>query len=201
MNNINLNRINIQTINLDGEVTQQELFDSNGLIKEELLPISIDRFLSLWDCTIGKPTSEPSVIPYTYQTGDYYRVSQVAPVNLIPSGSSYTGQPSTTTYSGAISVGDIFYFDGTVWMLQRNPSSDKVYDVQKHDGTSIVINGIAKLPLLGTASEHDASDFITSATLPSLATKQEVYVLEDRVQVLEDLGFEYDEQGYLCQNI
>lgn len=33
------------------------------------------RFLSLWDCSTGLATTEPTVNPYTYKTGDYFIVS------------------------------------------------------------------------------------------------------------------------------
>lgn len=38
---------------------------------------NIGRFLSIWNATIGKPTTDPTTIPYTYRTGDYYRVGVV----------------------------------------------------------------------------------------------------------------------------
>lgn len=33
---------------------------------------AIGRFLSIWNCTIGLPESNPGSLPYSYQTGDYY---------------------------------------------------------------------------------------------------------------------------------
>jgi len=38
---------------------------------------NIGRFLSIWDATTGLPTTDPTVLPYTYRTGDYYRVGKV----------------------------------------------------------------------------------------------------------------------------
>ena len=39
---------------------------------------NIGRFLAIWDCSTGLPTSNPIELPYTYKTGDYYRVGSLA---------------------------------------------------------------------------------------------------------------------------
>lgn len=36
---------------------------------------NLGRYLALWDCTTGKPTTNPTTMPYTYKAGDYYRIS------------------------------------------------------------------------------------------------------------------------------
>lgn len=75
------------------------------------------RYLSMWDATSGKPTTEPSATPYTYKTGDYYIVSLVGTTNYRPDGKEYTGTASTVVESNKVSVNDTYYFDGTNWSL------------------------------------------------------------------------------------
>lgn len=84
---------------------------------------SIGRFLSLWNCVTGRPTSDPEVLPYTYHTGDYFLVTTVASSgqnNYRPSGSSYTGAPSTTIETETVKVADMYYYDGSTWQLSQN---------------------------------------------------------------------------------
>jgi hypothetical protein len=81
---------------------------------------SIGKYLAMWDCTTGLPTTDPITMPYTYTTGDYYVISKTGATNYMPNGSSYTGTASTTQYTGTLNVGDFFYYDGTVWTLLVN---------------------------------------------------------------------------------
>ena len=81
---------------------------------------SIGKYLAMWDCTTGLPTTDPVTMPYTYTTGDYYVISKTGTTNYMPNGSSYTGTASTTQYTGTLNVGDFFYYDGTVWTLLVN---------------------------------------------------------------------------------
>lgn len=113
---------------------------------------NIGRFLSIWDATLGKPTTNPTVLPYTYKTGDYYRVGTVSQsTNYMPNGSSYNGQASTTVYSGqGLSEGAVFYYDGIQWLLQASGGGGLVSDVQVN-GTSILSGGVANIPLAGSA--------------------------------------------------
>ena len=83
---------------------------------------SIGKYLAMWDCTTGLPTTNPITMPYTYTTGDYYVISNVDSTNYMPNGSSYSGTASSTQYSGTetLNVGDFFYYDGTVWTMLKN---------------------------------------------------------------------------------
>ena len=80
------------------------------------------RFLSLWDCAAGTPVSFPLESPYSYQSGDYYVVTNVSsanpPVNYRPEGSSYTtGDVSIDQETTTVYVNDTYYYDGTNWLL------------------------------------------------------------------------------------
>lgn len=83
---------------------------------------SIGKYLAMWDCTTGLPTTNPVTMPYNYTTGDYYVISNISTTNYMPNGSTYNGTASTTVYSGTetLTVGDFFYYDGTVWSLMKN---------------------------------------------------------------------------------
>ena len=83
---------------------------------------SIGKYLAMWDCTTGLPTTNPITMPYSYTTGDYYVISNVGQTNYIPNGSSYSGTASSTQYSGTetLAVGDFLYYDGTVWTMLKN---------------------------------------------------------------------------------
>ena len=83
---------------------------------------SIGKYLAMWDCTTGLPTTNPVQMPYTYTTGDYYVISKIGTTNYMPNGSTYTGSASTTEYTDTetLNVGDFFHYDGTVWSLLKN---------------------------------------------------------------------------------
>lgn len=78
------------------------------------------RFLSLWNCSTGLPETNPGTLPFTYKTGDYYIVGVVGTTNYKPSGNTYTGTASTTTQTGTVAANDVYYYDGTNWLLQVN---------------------------------------------------------------------------------
>jgi len=87
---------------------------------------SLGKFLSLWNFTTGKPMSEgflqSGATTYNYQTGDYFRVGTFddAGTKLQPSGSSYTHDvASTTVYTELLNAADIFFYDGSNWVVQK----------------------------------------------------------------------------------
>lgn len=83
---------------------------------------SIGKYLAMWDCTTGLPTTNPVTMPYTYTTGDYYVISAIGTTNYMPNGTTYSGAASTTQYTGTetLAIGDFFYYDGTIWSLMKN---------------------------------------------------------------------------------
>lgn len=145
---------------------------------------NIGKFISIWNATTGLPTSEPASSPYEYHTGDYYRVSNVTDTptdNLIPNGSSYTtGVASTThfvptTEEPTLQVGDVYYFDGTNWILEASGGHGLVQDVQVNS-TSIVSGGIANIDLndfgiTASATELNYTKNVTSNIQTQLNSK------------------------------
>ena len=85
------------------------------------------RFLSVWNSTTGLPVTNPGTLPYTYKTGDYYIVGTVGSTNYKPNGSSYTGTASSTVESETVAVNDVYYYDGTNWLLQVNTQREVTF--------------------------------------------------------------------------
>lgn len=77
-------------------------------------------FLALWNTATWLPVTNPETSPYTYNTWDYYIVSNVAAVgwtNYKPNGSSYTiNVASTTVESWEVQVNDLYFYD---WYERR----------------------------------------------------------------------------------
>lgn len=85
------------------------------------------RFLSVWNSTTGLPTTNPGTLPYAYKTGDYYIVGTVGSTNYKPNGSSYTGTASSTVETETVAVNDVYYYDGTNWLLQVNSQREVTF--------------------------------------------------------------------------
>ena len=79
------------------------------------------RFLSLWNGATGLPETNPGALPFEYKTGDYYIVDNTSSTtNYRPNGSSYSGTASTTVETESVAANDVYYYDGTNWLLQVN---------------------------------------------------------------------------------
>jgi len=89
------------------------------------------RFLSLWNCASGLAQSVPTVNPYTYRTGDYFIIGTIASTgetNYKPNGATYDKDvPSTTVETAKVAVGDVYYYDGTNWILQINTQKELTF--------------------------------------------------------------------------
>lgn len=131
--------------NVTSTATDDALSAKQGkLLNDRINNISArGRFLSFWDATTGMPLTNPSGYPYEYHTGDFFIVNKVGETNYIPNGATYTGQPSTTVYTGGLKPNDSIYYDGTTWSVFDTPAgSGDIQDVYQN-GTSVVSNGIA----------------------------------------------------------
>ena len=125
------------------------------------------RFLALWNAATGLPTTEPAELPYVYKTGDWFRVGTTGTTNYMPEGTQYTGVASTTVYTGSISAGDCFWYDGTLWQLELNHAENAVQDVQVN-GTSIVSANTANL--LTNSAYSSSNKIATMSDLPTVPT-------------------------------
>ena len=86
-------------------------------------------FLSSWDCTTGLPWSDPATDPYTYQSWDYYIVSNTGSTNYKPHWSSYTHWvASTAIETQAVQMNDWYVYDGSTWILQPSGWAQIVVD-------------------------------------------------------------------------
>ena len=79
--------------------------------------LTVGRYLANWNATTGLPVTNPGSLPYTYSTGDYYIISTVGSTNYKPTGTTYSGTASTEEETEGVTVGDYYFFDGTVWKL------------------------------------------------------------------------------------
>lgn len=105
------------SINAVSESIHTEQVEQNRLISELQ---SRGRYLTIWNCTTGKPETEPfSGIPYEYKTGDYFIVGTVGITNYKPEGNAYTGDASTTPETKSVDVNDSYLYDGASWHLLR----------------------------------------------------------------------------------
>lgn len=147
---------------------------------------NIGRFLSLWDCTIGLPKTNPTELPYIYKTGDYYRIQNTSEegTKYVPNGSQYTGEASTTVDTEDSKTGDIWFYDGAIWSRQtgggttdHSQLSNLDYEHAGHIGFQPTINDLDTIRFNAsvgkTASDtisgygnivtHNASEFATAA--------------------------------------
>lgn len=141
--------------------------DTFALVNKDIDPLqqqinhlqTIGRFLSFWDATTGLAQTNPQTSPYVYKTGDYFRVGVVATgggTNYKPSGSSYTtGVASTVIETEPLTVGQVYYYDGTNWALAAGGNV-------AIDGTTIVFNSDNELQAVATVNQNTA----TGATNP-----------------------------------
>lgn len=129
---------------------------------------NLGRYLAIWDCTTGKPTTDPASTPYAYKAGDYYRVGTTGTTNYKPNGSSYDGTASSTSETAAVATGDVYFYDGTVWSLQINHLGAFVEDVTVN-GTSVVSGGTAAVSVPKmvslTQAQYDALSSKDATTL------------------------------------
>ena len=122
------------------------------------------RFLSLWNGATGLPETDPSgTLPFEYKTGDYYIVDNTSSTtNYRPSGSSYTGAASTTIETESIAANDVYYYDGTNWLLQVNSQRE------------VSFSSIVGQPTDNTNLANALDDKVTKNTAITSATKCKV---------------------------
>lgn len=78
------------------------------------------KFLSLWNSATWQPISFPLATPYTYTTWDWFMVETVWTTNYKPTWSSYTWTASTTVETESVEQWDVYIYDWTTWLLQKN---------------------------------------------------------------------------------
>ena len=104
----------------------------------------MSRFLSLWNCATWQPISFPADIPFEYMTWDHYMVETVSSatpaVNLRPSWTEYDWTASSTPETANVAVWDVYIYDGTVWLLQKNTEPEVSFSAiawQPTDNTAL----------------------------------------------------------------
>lgn len=125
---------------IEQDATAEDLQDQVNNLK------SRGRYLSNWNATTGLPVTDPSTeLPYVYRQGDYFIVGTVGETNYKPTGSEYTGDPSTEVETIALAVGDEYIYDGEEWVFQKNAPIDLSGYVQKTDIATSSNAGVIKL--------------------------------------------------------
>lgn len=190
-NNVGRNpKVNVREI--DGEKTTEriafvsDIEEAKEEIEEEVILIdnkvnnlkdkvdginAMNRYLAIWNCEIGAPTTEPTTLPYTYQNGDYYIIGKVSEtVNYRPVNSpTYNGDPSTVVETGEPKVNDLYIYDGSVFnLMERN---------------SIIMENIRKADKVEGAVENNLAGLDTNGNLKdSGISKEEVEAAIDHAE-------------------
>ena len=135
-------------------------------------------FLSLWNCATGLAQSNPPQSPYVYQAGDFFIIGTVAAggsTNYKPDGSSYTtGVASTTVETEAVDENDVYWYDGTNWLLQINTQKEVTFgsiagDPYDNSNLSGALNAKQNELTPGTGIDI-TSDTISNSGVRSVAT-------------------------------
>ena len=121
------------------------------LLQQQIDALSgLGKFLSRWDASTGEPISFPLTVPYPYTTWDWYLVWIVdSTTNYRPKGDEWTDDdPSATreVEQDLVEVGDVYIYDGNVWLLQKNSlqagSWDVIWPASATDGHLAVFDGV-----------------------------------------------------------
>lgn len=119
----------------------------------------LGRFLSNWNCATGLPASDPEESPYQYKSGDHYIVSNVSTVNYRPSGSSYvSGVASTVVETLPVAVRDLYYYDGTTWLLLQGSQVEVAFanvGGSPYDNTSLAAALDSKVSASYTVADEE----------------------------------------------
>lgn len=143
------------------------------------------KFLALWDATTGKPTSDPTELPYTYHTGDYFIVTKVGSSNKMPDGATYTGAASTKAAPSTLAVNDAYYYDGTNWDLQENHIDLTTFVTQvSYDATSAELHYTVNGTALTVQNEGTTND---TKFVNSVDGMTGVVNLEDKYMQIGDM--------------
>lgn len=81
----------------------------------------LGKFLSLWDWETWLPISFPLSTPYEYHTWDWYMINVVDnTTNYRPDWTEFDGTASSTVETVATEIGDVYIYDWTTFLLQKN---------------------------------------------------------------------------------
>lgn len=89
------------------------------------------RFLSSWNASTGTPVTAPFWSGYNYNPGDYYVVTIVNSgwTNYRPDWTTYISwQASTVVETENVEISDMYIFDGTQWLFQKNTARQIAVD-------------------------------------------------------------------------
>lgn len=131
----------------------------------------MSRFLSLWNCATWQPISFPADIPFEYITWDHYMVETISSatpaVNLRPDWTEYDWTASSTPETANVAVWDVYIYDWTVWLLQKNTEPEVSFSAiawQPTDNTNLAAALGAKQDVLTAGTWISISSNVISNT-------------------------------------
>lgn len=159
--------------NLNSYSTANALSANQGrLLYDEIQKFqTIGHFLSLWDATTGKPVTDPTTLPYIYNTGDYFIVSKVGTTNYRPDGTEYTWAASQVAESETVTVDDFYFFNGTNWFHLKNEWA-----------------GVAIDTALSTTSTNPVENRVVTEAINQKASLENLQDLQDQIDEKADAG-------------
>ena len=129
------------------------------------------KFLSLWNSATWQPISFPLATPYTYTTWDWFMVETVWTTNYKPNWSSYTWAASTTVETETVEQWDVYIYDWTTWLLQKNTAVEVSFSAiawQPTDNTALANALNAKQNTLTTQTAYTSKGSATK--VPQIST-------------------------------
>ena len=125
------------------------------------------RFLSSWNAVTGTPVTEPFGSWYVYNPWDYFVVTTVAPswgTNYRPDWTVYVSwQASTVVETENVEISDMYIFDWTQWLFQKNTARQIAVD-----------------PALSTTSTNPVENRVVTN---ALNTKQNILTAWSNIQI------------------
>ena len=133
----------------------------------------LGKFLSLWNGETWLPISFPLSTPYEYHTWDWFMINVVDnTTNYRPDWTEFDGTASTTVETSAIEIGDVYIYDGTAFLLQKNwwgwgsavLFSQVLWDPYSNTNLASALNDKQDELIAGTNINIDSSTNTISAT-------------------------------------
>ena len=127
------------------------------------------RFLSSWNAQTWTPVTTPFWSGYNYNPWDYYVVTVIdSTTNYRPDWPTYvTGQVSTVVETETVDLGDMYIYDGSQWLFQKNTARQIAID-----------------PTLSTSSTNPVENRVVTN---AINTKQNLLTAWANIQIVSDV--------------
>ena len=173
--------------------TNKNIYVYNGTKYERVGLTEIGRFLSVWNAVTGLPNSNPTEMPYSYKSGDFYIVGTVGTTNYKPNGTTYDGEPSEVVETGNIGLNDSYFFDGTNWLHLKNHDVDLTNYYTKSEVNGLLDEKLDKDIALEIIRLEDGDE-----TLAELNDRLVEINEEGRHVLFDTSAIDIEDKLYLC---